>query len=519
MTIASLLLALIVTTAAEPTSGEPVLLDFHASWCVPCKTMRPHVARLAEKNYPIQSVDIDQSPDLAQRYNVTAVPTFIVADPQGRVLARTQGVLPPADLAAFYNKATAQYDANSTRETQATADRTAADSAPGEGQPGSQAAAANPLPWETVVRIKMHLSSKEWGFGSGTIIYSDADESIILTCAHIFRDARGQATPVSQFRTKISVDLFDGKIPNYKNPQLKCVEENIAGQAIDYDFNNDVGLIRIRPGRRLPASRVVPATWEPKRGTKMYSVGCSHGKDATAWDTRILDPRVQMAGGKKPFFEMKCSGQPAQGRSGGGLYTTDGYVAGVCDFADPNDNVGLYAVPTAIHQLLDRNQLTALYKAPSDGPNRLLAATTRNRTKIRAQSADDPAPAVAAEDRNFTIPEPDRFKIAPPETRVAANSNRSAPWRNSDLDPTPKASLANRRPDRDGGESVDPGPRPGTAMPTDLAVEPNSDATILDLPDPEPAPRKPAPAAAPRRAGKGGWTPVPSARVRPDTSN
>ena len=47
---------------------------------------------------------------------------------------------------------------------------------------------------------------------------------------------------------------------------LACVEKDIPGEAIDYDFTNDVGLIRIRPGRKLPASRVVPAPGSPRRG-------------------------------------------------------------------------------------------------------------------------------------------------------------------------------------------------------------------------------------------------------------
>ena len=60
--------------------------------------------------------------------------------------------------------------------------------------------------------------------------------------------------------------------------------------------------------------------------------------------------------------------QPKEGRSGGGLYTTDGYVAGVCDFADPNEHVGLYAVPEAIRSpapLRPQPRLMALYKPPA----------------------------------------------------------------------------------------------------------------------------------------------------------
>ena len=516
MTIASLLLALCVTSAADPSSGEPVLLDFHASWCGPCQTMRPEIAKLAQKKYPIRSIDIDRSPEVAERYGVKAVPTFIVADRQGRELARTKGVIPAAELASLYNNAKLKAEdsegGSPSIETQSTSDRSEDDPAPDDNRPTDRAE-TNPLPWETVVRIKMHLSNKEWGFGSGTIIYSDANESIILTCAHIFRDSRGQQQALKSFRTPISVDLFDGKITNYKKAQLRCVEKDIAGEAIDYDFNNDVGLIRIRPGRRLPYSKVVPASWQPKSGMKMYSVGCSHGADATAWDTKILSPKVAMSNAetKQTFYEMKCVTAPSQGRSGGGLYTTDGYLAGVCDFADPSERTGLYAVPTAIHKLLDRNELTALYQAPRDGSGPMLAASGRNRTKYRAQSPSEPD-APASGPANFTIPEPGLFKIASPETRVAANTSKLKSWKTSDFDEAPKPTRSNRRPDLNEGEAFDPGAKPGEALTTDLTMEPSPESILLGEPEPKPSNRKPDAEAPARRVSSGKWKPVPPTR-------
>ena len=103
MTIATLLVALIATTAAD-TSGDPVLLDFHASWCGPCRKMRPEVEKLVQKGYPVKSVDIDRSPELSDRYKVKAVPTFVIIDSKGKALARTSGAMPAAQLAAFYNE-------------------------------------------------------------------------------------------------------------------------------------------------------------------------------------------------------------------------------------------------------------------------------------------------------------------------------------------------------------------------------------------------------------------------------
>ena len=116
--------------------------------------------------------------------------------------------------------------------------------------------------------------------------------------------------------------------------------------------------------------------------------------------------------------------QPKEGRSGGGLYTTDGYVAGVCDFADPNEGVGLYAVPEAIHKLLDRNQFTALYKPPTNGD--VLLAGNRPRvkpstgTRLRTQSPDESTSADAV-----TLPPPSLVGVAIPSGDANAWRSRS----------------------------------------------------------------------------------------------
>ncbi len=148
----------------------------------------------------------------------------------------------------------------------------------------------------------------------------------------------------------------------------------------------------------------------------MTTVGCSHGEDATAWSTTILDPRVGMSNTqtKQSFATIKCRFQPKEGRSGGGLYTSDGYVAGVCDFADPNEHVGLYAVPEAIHRLLDQQPTDSPLQGTDQGGDVLLAsnrarAKASTGTKVRAQNADE---SVNPED--VTLPPPSLVGITNP---------------------------------------------------------------------------------------------------------
>jgi thiol-disulfide isomerase/thioredoxin len=424
MTFACLFITLsaAATTLASESTSQPVLLDFHAEWCGPCQKMRRAVQTLTEQGYPVKSVDIDQEPELAARYRVHEVPTFVVLDGAGRVLARTKGSQPAAELARFYNAAVArvQPPSNSNAHAAAADDehpqaesndehdgssestdnrRHDSPSPRAEAQERNEPAPVNPKPWETVVRIRV-LNARSIGFGSGTIIHSTPDESLILTCAHIFKlDGRRQAPP-AQFPRQIMIDLFDGNLRGTNPAQVHCIG-SVEGKAVDYDFKRDVGLIRIRPGRRVPAARVVPAHWQPKARMRMLTVGCSEGHDATAWHTIIVKPRTQGLAGNDVYEAMECLVAPKQGRSGGGLFTTDGYIAGVCNFAEPMGDHGLYAAPHSIYSLLDRNQLMALY-APATGASETLVADRGPDARripsepisvARSQSPDQEGPA------------------------------------------------------------------------------------------------------------------------------
>jgi thioredoxin 2 len=75
--------------------GEPVLVDFYADWCGPCRTAAPHVARLAQDmagKVVVLKVNTDKQPALASRFNIRSIPTFVVLHHGKKILEQAGAV-------------------------------------------------------------------------------------------------------------------------------------------------------------------------------------------------------------------------------------------------------------------------------------------------------------------------------------------------------------------------------------------------------------------------------------------
>jgi thioredoxin 1 len=77
---------------------EPVLVDFWATWCGPCRMMNPTLESLA-KDFKVCKVNIDANQELAARFHVSAVPTLLIFK-GGKVVARHEGAVSESILRA-----------------------------------------------------------------------------------------------------------------------------------------------------------------------------------------------------------------------------------------------------------------------------------------------------------------------------------------------------------------------------------------------------------------------------------
>lgn len=371
----SLALCIAFMTASSIFAADPenIVYDFSAVWCGPCQQMAPLVEKLKREGLPIRKVDIDKEKSLAEKYNISSIPTFVVVV-NGREVQRQSGAMTetglrqmiakvpeiPGELIASTNSGSG-IQLGEAAPMNSFADTAATNSSNDLVVRGNDAETSEhdntaPLvnehhsanPMDSSVRIRVTVAGKV-NLGSGTIIYSQQGLSKILTCAHIFRGFDEDS--------KIEVDLV---INNREKPYIAKLD--------DFDEEADLGLITVATSAILPVAEIASANHSPNSGEAVVGIGCSGGDEPTREQLQVTE--VDRYTGP---HNIECTGLPVRGRSGGGLFNKQNEIVGVCIAADKERNRGLYSGLLAVHSILNENGLAHLFQ-PETIPTSTIAA-------------------------------------------------------------------------------------------------------------------------------------------------
>ena len=91
-------------------SDKPVLLDFWASWCAPCRMVIPIIEEIASEREDIKvgKINVDEQPELANKFGIMSIPTLVVMK-NGKIVQRVSGARPKEAILEMLFNATAAY--------------------------------------------------------------------------------------------------------------------------------------------------------------------------------------------------------------------------------------------------------------------------------------------------------------------------------------------------------------------------------------------------------------------------
>ena len=442
-TLLSATLIFTSTFALAQSSSDVVLLDFYSKTCGPCQHMHPIIDQLRSSGMPIRPVDVEREPALARQYGVTGVPCFVLVAGD-REIDRVVGATSAERLKSMFASVGMRSEnsprtvsiprsnlgngaSNRTMHGQATspsstmpnlsdlarttpngwlpisgpyptsqfASRIEDQSSPINSARSNSTASVDesgnaPALREKLRRGTVRLVLKDSAgrsFGSGVVIHFHQGEALIVTCGHLFANLKE--------KPNIQVDFFS-----------ESTVRSGKGLLLGYDVERDVGLVAAKAPGPVEVLAVASPTTAPAVGSPAFSVGCNHGEDPTVWPTHITAINKYLGPAN-----IEAAREPMQGRSGGGLFNTQGELIGICNAADPADKEGLYSALENVWWALGKYRLAQLLQPfvqdalamtstasektiPHTQPSTETVAGTRSNEELAAQMASGDAEVI-----------------------------------------------------------------------------------------------------------------------------
>ena len=431
----------VFTLSALGAGERGYVLEFSSETCGPCQQVAPVVSKLEREGLPIRSVDVNQDRALAEKFNVSSIPMFILVvddkevermssvQSEGRIrqmlaripqrtrgagndklavdlgdsapLPRPEVVVPAEPRRSPNSQGAGEQDENPQRfwpfpKKPANTPPDVRGNNPESILRGDADVRSRSFdPMSASVRVRV-ITGNSLVKGSGTVIESLAGRSTVLTCSHICRGATNDS--------KVEIDLFQNGKPI-----------TILGKIVGSDPEADVAMISIPTDEIVPFCPLGSASQSPGVGTKVISIGCGGGAEPSREQLRVTD--VNKFSGPDNLI---CSGIPVQGRSGGGLFNEAGTLVGVCFAADADEktkkpNGGVYCGLKPIHALLAKHEMSNLI--PSDAGESL--ATTED--VVTGPAAQWPAETRPVKTPRWRVP---RHRLRPKSPRNLWMSHR-----------------------------------------------------------------------------------------------
>ena len=186
-------------------------------------------------------------------------------------------------------------------------------------------------------------------YGSGTICEASGGDGLIVTCGHSFELVKpGVSVKVTRFSP--------------------AGEEDLTGELISFDMDNDVGLVAVRGLHDVTPIPLAPPGYTTRVGQRVVAAGCDDGRPASARVTSIT-----CVGRYFGAPNVEVAAMPEHGRSGGGLFNERLELIGVCDAQVPGRQEGIYAALSSVYQQIaasrgkpDGEKLSALRRPAAE---------------------------------------------------------------------------------------------------------------------------------------------------------